>query len=380
MRISKIAIETEADGARLSARLDWEDAERPPFDLEIATHGAPPMADDQAGNALLVAAFPIAFHDRERRLAIEAPVCPMLADNMATVLACWNEWEEHAPRLMTIETGRAPPPQVDRAAATGFLSGGVDSLHLLQHNRRIHSRGEPAWIERLVLIHGFDIGKRKNDEAALFELVRGRIGAVAADTGARLATCSSNLRKIRLTTGFWTNRFYGAAVLAMGHAVAPGVGYLNLAGTYDFPNLVPIGSSPIVDVLLSSQRLQVVHEGLRFSRLAKLRDLATWDLAIKNLRVCAHEGRTTLNCGACEKCVRTRLGLLAVGREHSAAFGNHLVSAADLDVIELTTDYHVACYREIAAALARGPHADLARVITERIGAAATDNERHATT
>jgi hypothetical protein len=81
-------------------------------------------------------------------------------------------------------------------------------------------------------------------------------------------------------------------------------------------NLGPYGTHPLLDPLYSSSDLRIRHDGIELSRLEKTRLIAGWDVALQNLRVCNQyrqyrSGR--LNCGRCEKCVRTMLGLLAVG-------------------------------------------------------------------
>lgn len=370
MLIDNIEVTTQSSRVRLSARFNWEQRVRDPFTLMLETTNAPTMTEDQAGNALLATAFPIAFHDREQRLAIDGTVCPMLADNMLTVLDCWNTWQPRDRRAIEIETRKAQPPRVTRQRAAGFMSGGVDSFHMLQRNLKLYSDGSPAAIEQLILVHGFDIGKRARDaEDTLFAATAERLAAVCDRSGIRLATCRTNLRHIKLDAGFWTDRFYGAAVLGTGHAMVPGAAYLMLAGTYDFANLGPIGSNPAIDVQFSSQRVQVMHEGLRFTRQQKIAELCDWPDAIDNLRVCAYPGRADYNCGTCEKCVRTRLGLLGAGCRHSAAFGNHDMDVKHLDAIELDTGYQVACYTEIAAALQREGHVVLARGIRDRLAA-----------
>lgn len=369
MRIHSVALSPVAGGTRLTAIFSWEEAAREDFTFHLETGTAAAMSPDQAGNALAVAAFPLAFHDRERRLAIEAPVCPMLADNLMTALNVWNNWSGEAPVALAIEAPGARSGTGERQRATAFLSGGVDSFHLLHRNLKLHARDQPAAIGAIILVHGFDVGKRRRDpEVALFDGIRQRLTAVCATRDIAVATCSTNLRHIKpLRPGFWTDRFYGPAVLATGHAVAPGPGFLLFGGTYDFANLEPIGSSPIVDVQFSSQRLQILHEGLRFSRLDKVRELVEWPLAIDNLRVCAHEGRADINCGTCEKCLRTRLALLAVGCERSRAFGEHVMAPDQLDVVELSTDYHAASYRDIVAALAGTRHAHLTHGIAAKL-------------
>ena len=111
---------------------------------------------------------------------------------------------------------------------------------------------------------------------------------------------------------------------AVGHAALLEPAFLFIGGSYHVANPVPMGSHPAVDGLFSSQRLTVIHDGWRFSRLEKVRDLATWPTALAALRVCPANAGDEINCGRCEKCLRTRLELLAAGVEETAAFGPSL--------------------------------------------------------
>jgi hypothetical protein len=79
-----------------------------------------------------------------------------------------------------------------------------------------------------------------------------------------------------------------------------------------------------VDGLFSSQRVAVIHDGARYSRFQKVRELASWPGALTALRVCPGDPGKELNCGICEKCLRTRLELLAAGVEETAALGPSL--------------------------------------------------------
>jgi len=55
----------------------------------------------------------------------------------------------------------------------------------------------------------------------------------------------------------------------------------------------------------------------------KLRVLARYPESLARLRVC-WENPSAYNCGHCEKCVRTMLGLRALGVEHCVAFPDTL--------------------------------------------------------
>jgi hypothetical protein len=145
-------------------------------------------------------------------------------------------------------------------------------------------------------------------------------------------------------------------------------GFLFLAATYDVPNMSHWGSHPALDVNFSSQRLTIVHDGARFSRLDKVRELAAWPTALANLRVCTENPATGLNCGECEKCIRTRLELLAAGIEATPALGD---SAVPVELLEraITIDnlYQASCFAEVVAPILAGGRAALADAIETKL-------------
>ena len=185
------------------------------------------------------------------------------------------------------------------------LSGGVDGLHMLMRNRQAYLPGEPAYIGEALSIHGFDIGKRARDpENERFQMALRRLQPLAAEAGVRIIPCRTNLRHLPTKPDFWTHRHNMAALAAVGHAAAKGSRFLFIAGAYHLANPVPMGSHPAVDGLFSSQHVMVVHEGARFSRVDKVRDLASWPTALSTLRVCAANVADKANCGVCEKMPR----------------------------------------------------------------------------
>jgi hypothetical protein len=147
---------------------------------------------------------------------------------------------------------------------------------------------------------------------------------VAAEADLRLIPCRTNLRHLPSKPGFWEHRHVGAALASVGHAATVGPAFIFIGGTYPVANPVPAGSHAAVDSLFSSQRATIIHDGSRFSRLDKVRQLASWPAALKALRVCPANLGDQVNCGRCEKCLRTRLELLAAGVEDTTAFGPSL--------------------------------------------------------
>lgn len=78
--------------------------------------------------------------------------------------------------------------------------------------------------------------------------------------------------------------------------------------------------------------------------MSKLRVLVQYPEALARLRVC-WENPSSYNCGQCEKCVRTMLGLRAFGIERCAAFPNTLTP--ELVRRQAIDDHCVHLWREL---------------------------------
>jgi hypothetical protein len=129
---------------------------------------------------------------------------------------------------------------------------------------------------------------------------------------------------------FWINEFMGATFAAVAHVFSKRFSVLSINSCHDIPNLMPYGSHPLLNPLYGSSDLRIRHEGFHLSRFEKTRLISNWDLALQHLRVCnktEYYKFDSLNCGKCEKCVRTMLALLALGvLEKAGAFPINTVS------------------------------------------------------
>jgi hypothetical protein len=67
------------------------------------------------------------------------------------------------------------------------------------------------------------------------------------------------------------------------------------------------GSTPELDPHWSSGAVEVVTDGTELFRLEKVLAIADWPLVHRHLKVCYAGRGKELNCGRCEKCVRTQL-------------------------------------------------------------------------
>jgi len=68
-----------------------------------------------------------------------------------------------------------------------------------------------------------------------------------------------------------------------------------------------------LDPLWSSEGLEYIHDGVETTRVEKAALVASNDSALNTLRVCMAVPEGEINCGKCEKCVRTMICLRAVG-------------------------------------------------------------------
>lgn len=109
-------------------------------------------------------------------------------------------------------------------------------------------------------------------------------------------------------------------------------------------------------------------EGSTLSRLDKVRLISDWDVALQNLRVCTHNPPGRLNCGSCEKCIRTMTELVAVGKlSETQAFGAQDVSVDLLKTIKVTEPYLADYYWELIEPLIGQGRRELAQVIERKL-------------
>jgi hypothetical protein len=379
MLIDNLACVGTVEGRRLSATVTWEDRDFPSEEL-VFELSAPALAgrvavcehrDYPCPDAFLTACFPLAAVHGEARVRIDGSPCPMLVEGLRTAYGWWSVWggmPNAAPKI-EVSRGRRQAASGSQRRAVGFLSGGVDSLHMLMRNRQLYRPDDPAYIRDLLFVYGFDIGKRRRDpENRRYQAALHRLEPVASETGARLVACRTNLRHLPTRPGFWEDRHSGAGLAAVGHAAVLGPAFVFIGGSYSLHTPIPWGSHLAVDGLFSSQRVSIIHDGSRFTRLEKVRDIANWPAALDALRCCPAPTGLAGNCQQCEKCLRTRLELLAVGIDETASLGSSL-TPLDLwdDIAPADVGERVIFYEDLLPQLRQLGFDELSSVIEEKI-------------
>lgn len=334
MKVGNLRFEKDGRGLRTVATVIWEDCSRPVQELYFET--TEKFADSLLCNphAFLVACIMPALHFGEQRLSIEGEICPELKDGLITVMN-WMRfwWYEPDRKLVKIEakawSGLPFPRTPERAGV--FFSGGIDALSTLRKNRLNYPLEHPGSIKDGLLVCGLEIS-----EPRIFEYVLDSVSALAEHAGITLIPIRTNIRSLGPENDhdfwgeFWLKEFMGAAFAAIAHAFAKRLTKVSINASDTIPDLIPYATHPLIDPNYSSSDLEIRHEGIALSRYEKTRLVSDWDLALQHLRVCNktelyQPGR--LNCGKCEKCIRTMLALKSLGvLEKTTAFPDNDIS------------------------------------------------------
>ena len=388
MRIDRIACETIDDLTRLSARLVWEDSERRE---ETLWYEWPSLRDDitPAPAALLVAAFPLAIVTGERRVAMDSPVCAFLCDHLRNVGELFSQW---FPPLVSssLEVPRAtalPAPSDGRRAAL-CLSGGVDSLAALVENHAAVAPGHPERFRDGLFLFGlntydFHEGTPIAARLAWYQEYGRRLETFSQRRGLTLIRIATNVRALYPDWAGWSDVGQASALAAAAHALPRRIHALTIAsGGVGAGGSIYSGSEPSLDPLYSSYSLDVRSVQATLSRLEKVRLIVQDPDALAVLRVCltfdvpptASAGEMAeaakINCGHCEKCLRTMLALIVCDAlEHAPTFPVRDVKAHMLEGLQLDSrdPRQVPLYRSMLEPLRRRGREDLADAIRKRV-------------
>ncbi len=372
MRISNLKFSNEEKQARVMATIQWEDCDRPDHEIFIETEEE--FVQDLSLNphSFLVGCIIPALHFGERRIFLDAEICPTLREGLETVMALMKEWTqgEYKPLNIEAKTRSVVHNLNNRRRAGLFLSGGMDSLAALRINKKTYPEQHPGSIKDCLLVHGFDIGGviESGMKYHVFDRAKMALSEVAKDAKVTLIPVYTNIRHLCDERELWLDRFFGAVLAAVAHAFSSRLNLVYIASSYDIPNLTPCGSHPLLDPAYSSYALRIIHRDLALSRLEKLRIVADWEVAFQNFRVCLANVPDRLNCGKCEKCIRTMTELLAIDAlDKTKAFIENDVTSEQLEQFDITIRHRDSFYREMLSLLEKQGRDDLVNTIKKML-------------
>ena len=368
MQIKNLRKESSAERVKIIAEVIWEDRERSPQDVYFETTAE--FGDDLFvnPNSWLLASTLAAMRYGEKRITIDAPISPEIKDGLINAMKCLINWHGQERQVIPIEapieTKVLFPNKLPRAGA--LFSGGIDALAMVRDNHLNFAPEHPRHIKDGILVYGVLQGENEFDPN--FQNVVNAVTAIAKDAGIKLIQVSTNayahFRDLDSDFSFWRSEYHGSFLAAIAHAFLPRLSMASIASTYDFANLEPWGSHPLLDPLYSTASLQVRHENAALSRLEKTKLVGEWNVALKHLRVCNEKesySKGNYNCGDCEKCVRTMTAFLSLGLlDQISTFQEKDVSKEKLvNTCYLSDNYEENCYRELIKPLSHIGRQDL---------------------
>ncbi|HET9796304.1 MAG TPA: hypothetical protein VFS34_17820 [Thermoanaerobaculia bacterium] len=376
MKIGGFRTASGGGSVRTEATIVWEDVDRPPSTLffEIGGASAREPADP---NAFVAATALPAYRRGERRIAVEAAVCPRLRDGIAAaaaVLGAWNRHEAPAP-VIEPRDGFVPSRAPARRRAAVMASGGIDSAFEILRNRRELPRDHPLSFRAAIRLRDFVFPVDSSPERRAHVEIRSAraVSLLAEDAGLEEWEVSSNANELEPDAPGHLRWTHGSLLASVGLAAGSGLTDVTISASHDLrTGLRPWGSHPLLDPNFSTAALSIHHRGVETSRFRKTAEIARWPAALASLFVC---GQGPLpgdapNCGGCEKCVRTRVSLLlAAGIDDPPTFPPGRVSAADIEAVAPLEDFRLLSYywHDIAGAARAAGRPDLAGAIARLI-------------
>ena len=267
---------------------------------------------------------------RQQDLYLASSISPLWRANADKLMAVYKEHWHFKPVQIYARDGMQQSRKTGDNYALCF-SGGVDSFFTLLHS------SYP--LKYLVLVHGFDIPLQ---DTARFDATLSTIKAVASRSGKQVVVIRTNLREHPAKKDWEIS--YGASLAAIGHLLED-VGHMVISSSDPREEPVMVGSSWRTDSLWSSEALEIIHYGDEFTRAAKTGFIADNSIAQKYLRVCHANRNPSLNCGECEKCIRTMLMLQQLGRlSEFELFRGMSPKAKNIDAIPYLSQDKMATY------------------------------------
>lgn len=288
---------------------------------------------------------------------------PSLLRNLSEFGSVWQVWRPERYKQIEIIPDSESEETVasERTSAIAAFSGGVDSTHtIFRHTIGNCPKPWKREIKSCLFVHGFDIPLSAPDA---FERAIRPIESTLAKVGIDLLTMSTNLQAMNIE---WDDtHIAGLASTLMFFKkhfneglVASGCAYGGL--------VLPWGSNPITDHLLSSRTFGIVHDGASVKRVDKIRQLTQWSDGYDNLRICFSAEKRDENCGVCAKCVMDILLTRLHGIPQSKAIPE--LTDAKIADLKIPTPHQIVSFDKVVrAAKEKGITEPWVRILDKRL-------------
>lgn len=257
-------------------------------------------------------------------LEVRGPVDPeLLASIREDVVPLLLRWYRSLHKIDLICEEREPPAREGPGKTIQAWSGGLDATYTAVKNL-----GE---IDAFMTSQGFD---SRTYHPEFWNRIVEDIRAAADNLGKPLFVVNTNLREVSHYQAIQTRKgridpdYYelghngpiGNYLVAIARGMLPFASRFIISANIPYEKLFPYGCHPLLDPKWSTPRLKVLHDGCEAGRVDKVEFIKrVRPEALKTLRVCWFPEYGEINCGRCEKCIRTMCELRAAGAEDLGA-------------------------------------------------------------
>lgn len=269
-------------------------------------------------------------------LRLHGSVCQQWLENVYKASEVGVKWWGGIPLSPSVDEKRIDTHQ---SHATGLaFSCGVDSFYsLLTYPKPIH---------HLIGVLGFDVGLKNRYRCDDLE---NAVRRVSADFGYPAIVLRTNIRTHADFQRIDWDKSHGGALATVGHLLTEHIGKFIISSTQSLADPHPCGTHIELDHFFNSAKIQFEHYGAEIGRFDKLLAIAQHPIVQRHLRVCWQHLDSHVNCGRCEKCIRTMIVLEAAGQlDKYANFGRKDRLAESIDHLECVPVDRLECYRRIA--------------------------------
>jgi len=247
-------------------------------------------------------------------LEIRGALSPRLAHGLQEYQRIQHLWKPTQFKLVQITCHHleaAHPAKIKGGVGLSF-SGGVDSFYTLWAHLPQQEPNTGYRISHCLMINGFDVNsiseksEHFNDKAKqLYEPMMNKLGL-------QLFIAHTNIWQF-MDRREWEIYMYtfGSVLIASALALGRLFSRFYIASSFQYTQLFPWGSHPLLDNLLCTETMETLHEGAHLTRVEKIAAISHWPETYSRLRTCLFntffidEAAQLENCCRCERCIPT---------------------------------------------------------------------------
>lgn len=377
MKIINLSDSCEKDTRSISMDLVWEDSDRPEQRLYFSADGVAAELMRPSADAFAIACLPLALVTGEKRILIEGSLCTRLRSGLNALNRVFSDWySDIVPVRIEPQLGFTPtsPPSHRRVAS--LLSGGVDGLSTLRQNRLDYPLDHPESIRACITLFGintYDVADTGPvpERLAAFQDVIDRLKRLSEVEKFQLLPVRTNIRSLGLDYKRWTQMGFGPGHVAVTQLFQGVFDKVLVSSDGAGPNPAPSAIHPLINHWFSTAAVTIQGDQDELLRSDKVALLADWEQGRTLMQPCHYvtipeDGK--INCGRCEKCVRTMLLLTGLGRlDEVDAFDDKEVTPGMVRRIPVHNDAKADLLQQALPLLKEAGRHDLVWAIRKRL-------------